>query len=405
MYHRLALNIQWKTIIQCTIPIMSTLTGSTIRLDQHRWSNNYQQFCQTRISGKGVVVGLRCAKMLTTAEHIQQLYTNYSNRVVKVLSKKMSNCGESYHLQETGIIVDSMDGLVLTNFYLVSDCPNVTIQLATAYYEKDIIIGKPNSLTPVSIMSGQVVYVDPQIDLALIRMTDYVRGSLRAMDLSQNVPNIGDEVILLGNADMFGTLQYGIVCSLPRRGELSRSWLINRQVTINEDIMFAYQSPTVINCCGGAPVIDLNGQVVGISLAFVESKINFATKATDAIAFIDKGRHFLANEYIAIKNQRQNRLKRPNSLGIILKGNVIRGFTYNVTDARNQLQLNDIILSINHIEYTGAVQLVDAMNNLIDGQSIELMVMRVTTAASGQSDVSEVTANIRPVVEYNWFYF
>ncbi|XP_054166226.1 probable periplasmic serine endoprotease DegP-like [Oppia nitens] len=329
------------------------------------------------MSPSAPVTCLRTVRLDASAEYIQQLY-NYCNTWVVKIDVMLDLKGKVS--QGTGFLVDGERGLLVTNYHVVADRQNVMIQFANRFYESNVIQGKQLSTDLFFILTGRVVYVEPQHDLALIRMNQYVANSLYYLVLSDSDAQPGDECISIGYSDIYSTLNNGFICSMACINELSLGSLTN----FSEKCYDSCHTLTIHTCTGnpgssGCPIINMNGQVIGIHFGAKNSKINSATKATDIFAFIQRGRQYMDNEFIEIQNDRQKRFKRSFSLGVILTEFIVKGFTYNATQARNLLQVNDIIISVNGIQLTNLNQLTVALNNITsDQQVIHLTVRRET---------------------------
>lgn len=160
----------------------------------------------------------------------------------------------------SGFIVDAKQGLVVTNFHVIQNASRVEISIADG-----------------SSQSAQFVGADPENDLALLKFAK-VPERLQQVQLGDSSGlEVGQKVFAIGNP--FGldrTLTVGIVSSLNRvfrspAGSLMKG-LIQTDAAINPGN-------------SGGPLIDGDGQVIGINTAILSQSgdsagIGFAVPAS-----------------------------------------------------------------------------------------------------------------------------
>jgi serine protease Do len=137
----------------------------------------------------------------------------------------------------------SDDGYILSNNHVVADADILTIRLDDG-----------------SLYTAEVVGTDPAIDLAVLKI-DAGDLKLPYLDLGESFDlRVGEWVIAIGNPQEFDrTVTVGVVSGLDRRVALP-----------NTDFLVAafIQTDAAINFGNsGGPLLDLNGQVVGINTA------------------------------------------------------------------------------------------------------------------------------------------
>ncbi|XP_054166228.1 probable serine protease HtrA1 [Oppia nitens] len=341
--------------------------------------------------------------MDTSVKNLDKLINDCSQGIFKlyVPNNLLTKCREG-----TGFIVDSQLGLVVTNYHVLLDNQKVILRFYDKFIEKDVIQGKhsSNSTNLVDILTGRVIYVEPQYDLALIRIYNYVSNSLSSLVMSTTDANVGDKCISIGYIDIENTVHYGYVCSMSCRIPLNRGSLTNTIDNYFSSLnMVTVHSATAWPGSSGGPLIDMDCRVVGVLTAIKTYKTNIAIKVSDVKAFIQRGRQYMENDFIKIQNDRQNRFKRSFSLGIILTAFIVKGFTYNTTQARILLQLNDLITSVNGTQLTDLDQLTDALDNITsDEQVIQLTVRRETRLeGTAKRSLNEVNVFINPKINNN----
>lgn len=165
----------------------------------------------------------------------------------------------------SGIIVDPR-GYVLTNAHVVAHAQDIRVSMWRAQ-----LLDLP----------GRIVDIRPEMDLALVELTGlgtYPSGTFGSPGATQ----VGDWVIALGNPyGLEQSVTMGIVSDQSRTlliGELSYPELLQTDAAINQGN-------------SGGPLIDLNGQVVGISTAIYAPQgafagVGFAIPASRALAYL-----------------------------------------------------------------------------------------------------------------------
>jgi serine protease Do len=156
----------------------------------------------------------------------------------------------------TGFII-SHDGYILTNKHVVDD--------ATADYTVLLSNGTRKA--------AKVVYRDPDKDIAVIKVGGTYPSIVSIGDSSKI--KLGQTVVAIGNAlgEYDNTISVGIISGLNRSIQASDG---SGQV---EDLSNVIQTDASINPGNsGGPLIDLNGNVMGINVATIygSSNISFA---------------------------------------------------------------------------------------------------------------------------------
>lgn len=155
----------------------------------------------------------------------------------------------------SGVIVDGANGLVITNFHVVQNAQAVEVGL------KD---GRKLAAQPVSLA--------PQLDIAVLKIDAKDLPALKLGDSSKL--EVGDHVVAIGNPFNLGqTVTSGIISAMDRplgRGD-SRRFL---------------QTDAPINPGNsGGPLIDLQGEVIGINSALFSPSQSEAGAGNVGIGF------------------------------------------------------------------------------------------------------------------------
>lgn len=154
--------------------------------------------------------------------------------------------------QGSGFVID--DGHVVTNDHVVSPGEEVDLQYTTGEWTGTEIVG-----------------TDVISDLAVLEV-DTVPETARPLPFSENRPVIGQEVIALGNPfGLEGSMSRGTISGVDR--ELSNP-------LTGVSIPNAVQTDAALNPGNsGGPLVDLDGDVVGVVSAGGGNNIGFAVSA------------------------------------------------------------------------------------------------------------------------------
>jgi S1-C subfamily serine protease len=155
----------------------------------------------------------------------------------------------------SGVIVDGQRGLVITNFHVVQNAQAVEVGL------KD---GRKLPADPVAL--------DPQLDLAVLRINAKNLPSLKLGDSSKL--QVGDYVVAIGNPFGLGqTVTSGIISAKDRPlGQGDSRRFLQTDAPINPGN-------------SGGPLLNLDGQIVGINSALFSPTQNEMAAGSVGIGF------------------------------------------------------------------------------------------------------------------------
>jgi len=146
--------------------------------------------------------------------------------------------------QGSGFIV-STDGYIVTNYHIIRDAKNITVSLQNGMERE---------------LSASLVGADPQTDIAVVKIdeTNGKQYSYLTFGNSDDVET-GEWVLAIGNPfELEATVTHGIISAKGRQ---------NLQITDYEDFI---QTDAPINPGNsGGPLLNLNGEVIGINTAIV----------------------------------------------------------------------------------------------------------------------------------------
>jgi serine protease Do len=150
----------------------------------------------------------------------------------------------------SGVIIDS-SGIVLTNNHVVDGADEVTIHLADGREFK-----------------GEDIKTDDQTDLAVVRIKG--AGSLPSIPLGDSDKmRVGDWVIAIGNPfEQERTVSAGIISGMGRELESGRK--------TNFRARFLQTDAAINPGNSGGPLVNLNGEVIGINTAIATSTGTFS---------------------------------------------------------------------------------------------------------------------------------
>ena len=177
----------------------------------------------------------------------------------------------------TGIII-SKDGLIVTNRHVVpSGTTKVSITLSDGTELKDVtVLGRTNE--------------SDSLDVAFLKVNDRKGHDLKAAAIGDSSSvQVGDDAIAIGNAlgQFQNTVTSGIISGFGRSVQAGES--SGQGNSENLDNLF--QTDAAINeGNSGGPLVNLNGQVIGINTAIAGNaqNIGFAIPINDVKGLIDQ---------------------------------------------------------------------------------------------------------------------
>lgn len=263
----------------------------------------------------------------------------------------------------TGFIISS-DGLILTNKHVVSD--------KNAEYTVYLNDGRK--------FKARVLSLHPVDDLALIKVNATGLPTVK-LGNSDNL-KLGQFVIAIGNAlgEFQNTVSFGVVSGL------KRSVVASDQSGNVEKLEGVIQTDAAINFGNsGGPLINLNGEVIGVNTAIVSSaqNIGFAIPINRAKKMIEefqaKGKievPFLGVRYILIDEEVQKKFNLPVLYGAYIYSEEKSGIIPNSPAQRAGLQDRDIILEVDGEKITPQNSLGQIILKKKVGEEIIIKVLR-----------------------------
>jgi putative serine protease PepD len=264
---------------------------------------------------------------------------------------------ESGQAAGTGFVL-STDGYIVTNDHVVDGATDITVHFSDG---KDV--------------AASVVAADTNGDLAVLKAE---RTGLTALPLgNSDALQIGDQVVAIGNAlDLSGgpTVTTGIVSATGRSlDEPNGTHLSN-----------LLQTDTAINPGNsGGPLLNMQGQVVGINTAIAGSaqNIGFAIAINPAKALIDQlqSGKVPAHALLGVSTE-------PDPSG----GAAIHDVTSGSAADQAGLKAGDVITKVDDTAITSPDDLASAINGHQPGDQVT-----VTYQRDGQTKTAKVTLGAR----------
>jgi S1-C subfamily serine protease len=264
----------------------------------------------------------------------------------------------------SGFLISS-DGLILTNRHVIDD--------SQASYT---VITSDEKEYP-----AKVIATDPTRDVAVIKIegADFPTLSLGDSDSLQ----VGQTVIAIGNSlgEFTNSVSRGIVSGLKRNVNAGSNFGSSERLS---DII---QTDAAINPGNsGGPLIDIEGNVIGINVAVAQGaqNVGFALPINQAKRIIDEAKGgtkitipFLGVRYITIDATVQKQAQLPFDYGVlILRGNQMTDLAVIPGSPADKAGIveNDIILEIDGKKIDTDNQLSDIVSNHNAGDTIKIKV-------------------------------
>ncbi len=323
-------------------------------------------------------------------EVIADVAQKVSPSVVSIVTEQQSTVQSLFYGSQvrksqaagTGVIIDS-SGYILTNKHVV---PEGITNLGIVTYDGN------------EYQNVQVVGRDPLNDLAIIKVSDpkdFVAAKLGDSDSVR----VGHKVIAIGNAlgQFQNTVTSGIISGIGRPVEAS-----DEAGSLTEQLTNLFQTDAAINSGNsGGPLINYNGEVVGINTAVAADaqNIGFAIPINETKGIITSvketgkvSRPFLGVRFITLNEAAANELKSDVKEGAYIdtqQGAVVAGSPAD----KAGLKPGDIITRVNDTEVTERIPLTSAISRYKVGETVTLTIVREGKEQKVSATLAEAPAN------------
>ena len=304
----------------------------------------------TQVTSAPVVVASGSNNMADSL--ILSVATRLANSVVTVLST-LGEADVAGRSVGTGVVLTS-NGEILTNAHVVEGATSVVVRFAG---ETEPRVAK-------------ILATDIGNDLALIKVE--ATGLVAATFAKPGSVKIGDAVIAIGYAlalDGGPTVTSGIVSAMKRTIE-TESGALNSLIQTDAAISSGNS---------GGPLVNLNGEVVGINTAVARgdsesaaTNIGFSISVDEVLIVIEQ-----------LRAQANGVERREGFLGVGLTGREDGGQGAIITDVRAGspadgagIVVNDIVLSVDGEPIDGQAGLVAAIRDAVPGQKVKIEISR-----------------------------
>ncbi|MBC7746429.1 trypsin-like peptidase domain-containing protein, partial [Pedobacter sp.] len=227
-----------------------------------------------------------------------------------------------------------------------------------------------------------VVGRDPLNDIAFLKIND-VTDLIAAKLGDSSTMEVGQKVVAIGNAlgQFQTTVTSGIISGTSRPVTAS-----DGTSTGVEQLENLFQTDAAINPGNsGGPLVNLNGEVIGINTAVAEGAqgIGFAIPINDAKGLI-KGvvatgqiqRAYLGVRYVTISPETAKQLNLTQQKGAYIGGSDASPIISGSPAEKAGIQAEDIITKVNGVELNDRVTLIGQLSQFVPGDEVTLTILR-----------------------------
>ena len=308
-------------------------------------------------------------RVLAEGEVVADVAKTVSPSVVSIVTESAATngfFGTSQAGAGTGIIL-SKDGYILTNKHVIPEgVRSVSVVLEDGtIYDEVTVLGR-----------------DPINDLAFLKIKN-VDNLTPAKIGDSSAAQVGQKVVAIGNAlgQYQTTVTSGIISGVGRPVTASDGTSAN-----TEQLENLIQTDAAINPGNsGGPLVDLNGEVVGINTAIAEDaqSIGFAIPINDAKGLI-KGvlasgevkRAYLGVRYVTITPESARQLKVEQKQGAYVGGSSANPIISGGPADKAGLRAGDVITRVNDVELTQRNTLLSQLSQFTPGETVAITYVR-----------------------------
>ncbi len=285
----------------------------------------------------------------------------------------------------TGIILTS-SGLIITNRHVVpAGSSNINITLSNGYTFKNVsVVGRSNN---------------PSLDIAFLQIRNLNGQKLKPVVLGDSSEmQVGDPVVAIGNAlgQFQNTVTSGIISGYGRNivatsasGSNLNQFGVGSNSSSSENLSDLFQTDAAINeGNSGGPLVNLNGQVIGINVAIAGNaqNIGFSIPINDVKGIIDQilktGKFalpYLGIRYIPLTSSTANQYHLNVQYGAFIpptNSSTSPSIIPNSPASKAGLDPGDVITAINGTQINQGHSLDSLLYQFAPGDSVTLTVLR-----------------------------
>lgn len=303
-----------------------------------------------------------------SSERIPQIVQRVQPSIVTILAEQNTGRAGASQGVGSGVIYRS-DGIILTNHHVVADATRIEVALADG-----------------SRVPGRTIASDPDTDLAMIRVD---RTGLPAAEFTTPLPQVGELSLVLGSPLGFEkTVTAGIVSGLHRS--------IPGSASETRALVDLIQTDAAISPgnSGGA-MVDANGRVLGISVAYVPPQqgavaVGFAIPASTATRVADEllehGR--VRHAYLGLQPAPLTP-EIARELHVSRDGVLVYGVAPDGPAAKAGIRAGDVLTAVGTQQVTSVEELFAGLRQHDPGERVAISYVRDSQTHTAQAQITD----------------
>ncbi|XP_054165249.1 uncharacterized protein LOC128962870 [Oppia nitens] len=303
---------------------------------------------------------------------IEYFKDNYKYNVIALLGISYED-NHTICSMGTAVIVDTVSNMAVTNAHVVAGHDYMIARICFNVPTK--LLPEQSFIKQTDRLIARVIYIEPNLDLALVCLVEMDDISNRLLDLpiAYRRHELGEQIAILGHGHgQLWTVYVGyIIANTPIDciGETHFQPLAGKYDKCES---FVLHKSNIIPGTSGAALIDDNLEIVAINFATLHmtDKPSLATHSITVNDFLDRAANYVQTSDRI--NENFNRFRHHyqesgNKLGIVLAkstDNINTNFiVIDIIDNRmSKLEIDDIILEVNDQSFTEISQLTDIID-------------------------------------------
>lgn len=164
----------------------------------------------------------------------------------------------------SGFLVCKKDGVILTNAHVIANTNRVIVKLNDG-----------------RVVEGKVEFVNDSLDLATVRIPPAAVRDLDEIPLGNSKKSRSGEFVIAVGAPLTlsNTVTFGIISSISRAG---------RELGMHGDVEYIQTDASINVGNSGGPLVNLDGEAIGINTLKVGEGISFAVPSDYAAVFLQR---------------------------------------------------------------------------------------------------------------------